>query len=116
MSDPGADRAGGPEDRRDPMGKRALFEAPVDAPADQLRPGPDRSGRDALFSAGPRESGTVVVECSACSSRTRVVAFDAARRLMSLSLYSPLLHRRHPHLIRCPACHDRTWCRIRWTA
>lgn len=98
----------------DPTGKRALFESPVVAAPDTLRGG-DRDGRTALFSTGPRIAGTVMVECSRCESRTRVGLGSLAVRLASFSLYLPLVKRSHPHRIKCPGCHETSWCRIRWS-
>lgn len=100
--------------RLDPTGKRALFDAPVQAAPDTIRSGSRREGRDALFSTGPAEVGTVLVECSACKTRTRVGLGDIAVRLASFSIYLPLLRSQHPHRIKCPSCHDLTWCRIGW--
>lgn len=99
----------------DPTGKRALFETPVVAARDTLRPGSDRAGRDALFSTGRRVPGTVVVECSGCETRTRIGFADVALRLAAFSWYVPLLKRSHPHRIRCPDCRRFRWCRIGWT-
>ncbi len=107
--------SGSSERRRlDPTGKRALFEAPVSAAEDTLRPNRSLRGRDALFSTGPPTPGTVVVECSSCEARSRITLADAAVRIVSFSLYLPLLKPRHPHRIACPECHETTWCRIRW--
>lgn len=97
----------------DPTGRHALFSAPVSASPDQLLPGNRADGRDALFSTGPRQPGTVVVECSTCQARTRVSMVDLGVRLLSISAFLPL--RRHPHWLRCPACAHHTWCRIGWT-
>lgn len=99
--------------RHDPTGKRALFESPVEASPERLRAGA-REGRDAFFSSGGREAGTVVVECSSCDARSRVGLGDIAVRLASLSLYLPLLRPSHPHRITCPSCERATWCRIGW--
>lgn len=96
------------------MGKHALFTAPVAAPPDQLRPGSGSDGREALYSTGPRQPGTVVVSCRECRSRSRVSLVDLGVRFLSVSVWLPL--RRHPHWLRCPACGDHTWCRIDWTA
>ena len=98
----------------DPQGKRALFETPPSAPADALRPGGQRSGHDALFSTGPRQRGTVVIECSHCLSRSRSSLVDLGVRVVSLSAWVPGRH--YPHWLRCPACDRRSWCRIAWTA
>lgn len=98
----------------DPTGKSALFGSPVQAAPDAIRSGNRREGRDALFSTGPAEVGTVLVECSACHGRTRIGLGDIAVRLASFSVYMPLLHPQHPHRIKCPGCHDLTWCKIGW--
>ena len=97
----------------DPQGKRALFETPVSAPRDSIRSGKPRDGKEALYSTGPAERGTVVVQCSSCQARTRINLTDLAMRMATLSAWLPA--RRHPHWLRCPACERRTWCRIDWT-
>lgn len=115
MSDPersSAPRSG--QRRLDPTGKRALFETPVTAADDTLRPQRSLRGRDALFSTGPPTPGTVVVECSSCEARSRVSLAEIAVRLASFSVYLPLLHPRHPHRMACPECRRSTWCRIGW--
>lgn len=107
-------RPSGLDGRRiDPLGKQALFDAPVQAPPDQLAPGPPAVGRHALFSSGPRQAGTVVVECSSCEVRTRTTLVSLGLQLLPFTAWLPA--RRHPHLMRCPACRRRTWCRIGWT-
>ncbi len=97
----------------DPKGKRALFEAPVEAPADHLRAGPERAGRDALFSTGKHESGTALVECDSCGARTRLGLPDLGVRLLSFTAWIP--GRKYGHWMVCPTCHHRTWCRIGWS-
>jgi len=97
----------------DPQGKRALFETPPSAAPDRLRAGPERAGRDALYSTGPTQIGTAVVDCSACHTRTRTSLPSLGLRMLSLSAWLP--GRAHPHWLRCPACGHRTWCRIGWT-
>jgi hypothetical protein len=97
----------------DPEGRSALFGTPVDAAGDLLGPGNQREGRAALYSTGPHQTGTVVVECSACDARVRSTLVDLGVRLLSLSVWLP--GRRHAHWMRCPACHEHTWCRIGWT-
>jgi hypothetical protein len=97
-------------ERLDPKGKRALFEAPVTAPPDQLRAGVARQGRDALFSVGRAEPGTVVLGCSTCRARSRVAIADLGVRLLTGSLVWP--GRRDGWFVRCPACDHRTWCSV----
>ena len=68
--------------------------------------------RRPLFSAPPRRTGTVVVVCSSCESRTPVPASQVAMPV-SLSFLSPLwMLATYPHRLRCPACQERTWCRL----
>ncbi|HEY4376733.1 MAG TPA: hypothetical protein VGM93_06225 [Acidimicrobiales bacterium] len=96
----------------DPKGKRALFEAPVGAARDTLRSGRHADGKDALYSTGRRETGTVVVACSACEARTRINLTDLGMRLATMSVWLPI--RKHSHWMRCPACGNRTWCHVGW--
>ena len=96
----------------DPLGKRALFEAPVAAAPDTLRAGRERQGREALFSTGPRQFGTVVVDCSACKVRSRTSLADIGLRLFTGSAWLP--GREYSHWMRCPTCGHRTWCSVGW--
>jgi len=96
----------------DPQGKRALFEAPVGAARDTIRSGVPRDGKDALFSTGPRQPGTVVVRCSRCKARTRINLTDLGIRMLTVSAWLP--GRSHSHWLRCPACDQRTWCHVGW--
>lgn len=106
----------GPASRRrrglDPQGRRALFEMPVDAARDSIRSGEPKEGKESLYSTGPRQAGSVVVECSGCSVRTRISLTEVAMRLASLSVWIP--GRSKGHWMRCPACGRRTWCAIAW--
>lgn len=103
-----------PERRRhlDPQGKQALFDAPVQSAPDQLS-GHGNRGRRALYSSGPREVGTVVVECATCQVRTRTTLVNLGLRMLPFTAWLPA--RRHNHFMRCPACGAMTWCRIGWT-
>jgi hypothetical protein len=96
----------------DPSGKRALFEAPVSAPPEQLLPQGSRDGRDAMFSVGPRLPGTVVVDCSSCHGRARIPITDFGTRMLTGSWFMPL--RKHDYWLRCPVCNHRTWCNVSW--
>jgi hypothetical protein len=98
----------------DPAGKQALFSAPVQAARDQIGAGNQKEGREALYSSGPRQPGTVVIACSSCLARTRVSLIDVGVRLLSVSLWLPA--RRYPHWMRCPACHRHQWCAIHWNS
>ncbi|NLV55516.1 MAG: hypothetical protein GXY13_07890 [Acidimicrobiales bacterium] len=110
-----AGRSPGPTRRRglDPQGRRALFEMPVDAARDSIRSGEPKEGKDALYSTGPRQAGSVVVECGGCGVRTRVSMTELAMRLASISVWIP--GRAKGHWMRCPACGKRRWCAIGWT-
>jgi hypothetical protein len=99
--------------RIDPNGRAALFAAPPTTARDQLGAGDQKDGRQAFFSIGPRRSGTVVVTCSSCHTRSRITVFDLALRLLTVSVWVPVL--RHPHWMRCPACGKHTWCGVAWT-
>jgi hypothetical protein len=96
----------------DPQGKRALFDTPVTAPPEQLQPMRTRQGRNAVFSVGPPERGTVLITCSSCHSRARVPFADLGVRLLTGSLFFPL--RKHDYWLRCPVCSHRTWCNVSW--
>ena len=98
--------------RIDPSGKRALFEAPVAAPPEHLRPGAAREGRDAMFSVGPPAPGTVLVECSACAARSRIAIADLGVRMLTGSLLLPGVKR--GWFVRCPSCNRRAWCSVRF--
>jgi len=101
-----------PHRRIDPLGKNALFTAPVTAAPDQLQAGRGKEGRSALFSIGPKRAGTVVITCDACGVRSRVGLLDLGVRFASMSAWLP--GRSHPHWMRCPTCHHHTWCQIGW--
>lgn len=75
---------------RDPQGKRAIFSTDV---------------QQAAF-------GTASVECSSCHQTTAVTMRQLAR-LAVPSLHLPVLRRRFPSWLRCPACQRRTWVRLR---
>ena len=97
----------------DPQGRRALFEMPVDAARDTIRSGDAKEGKDALYSTGPRQAGSVVVTCGGCRVRTRISVTDVLMRLASISLWVP--GRKKGHWMRCPACEQRHWCAVAWT-
>lgn len=97
----------------DPTGKRALFEAPVAAADDRVGVGAIHEGRAALFSTTPRRTGTVLIECGGCKSRTRASIADLGLRLVSGSVWNPF--RTRSHWLKCPSCGQRRWCRIGWT-
>jgi uncharacterized protein with PIN domain len=72
----------------------------------------DAEGKRALFSqtAAAPAFGAVTVECSSCGAETVMTAAQWVRAAVP-SLHLPLLRRRYPSLMRCPACGTRTWVR-----
>jgi hypothetical protein len=93
----------------DPMGKKALFAPPATS---ETTPGEDGPGKHALFSAGPRRSGTVVVECSRCFAHTRMTTVELGVRIAFFSLWIP--GKRYSRWMQCPECERRSWCRVHW--
>lgn len=96
----------------DPSGKAALFSSGVKAAPDIISPGRPKEGKQALYSTGPRQAGTVVVQCSKCTARARISLVDLGVRFLSLSVWIP--GRREGHWLRCPSCREHTWCSIGW--
>ena len=101
-----------PERRIDPKGKAALFQTGVVAPPDHLKPGREKQGKDALYSSGPPQPGTVVVTCQRCRVRTRASLAELGIRLLP-SVWWPIRH--YSHLMRCPSCGRFCWCNVAWT-
>ena len=104
-------------DRRDPKGKRALFEAQPIEVDDPLKDDPlihhhEPEGLEALYSAGPREGGTTVLTCSECKVRSRITVIETAVRIVSISWWNPTKH--YSRWMQCPACQTRTWCKVEW--
>lgn len=98
---------------KDPLGKSALFTPPPSPPAEDRLPGdPVPQGKHALYSAGPRRSGTVVVECSRCLNHSRMTTIELGVRVAFLSLWIP--GKRYSRWMQCPECQRRTWCRVHW--
>jgi hypothetical protein len=69
------------------------------------------AGRRAVFSAPPRQRGSVIIECEACEACTPVPFVEVPLMLVP-SLWIPM--RKYSRLMRCPACHEASWCRIHW--
>ena len=104
--------------RKDPDGKRALFEAPPLEIEDPLRDDPlishePEDGHEALYSVGEHEVGTVVITCSRCDVRSRISLIESIVRILAISAWVP--GRPYNRWIQCPACQTRSWCRIDWT-
>lgn len=103
---------------RDPLGKKALFSPPPMAPRgqsldqDPLVGGAAPDGKHALYSAGPRRTGTVLLECSRCLNHSRMSTIEAGVRIAFISVWIP--GKRFSRWMQCPECERRTWCRIHW--
>ena len=78
---------------RDPLGKRALFSPATTATT--------------ATAAGPFY---VTVHCSACDASTTLTA--PAFLFQQLPVWAWLPWRKHPNLMRCPACNELTWCAV----
>lgn len=103
--------------RSDPKGKRALFEAPpaeIDDPlADGALHDPEHhDGQAALFSTGEHQSGTGIIDCSHCGTKTRASHVDIGVRIALISLWIPGKH--FSRWMQCPNCQRRSWCRVEW--
>jgi hypothetical protein len=104
---------------KDKDGKRALFESPPIEIDDTLKDDPlvdrhDTEGHEALYSAGHRESGTAVITCSVCEVRSRISVVETVVRILSISWWNPL--QPYTRWLQCPACQQRTWVKVEWTA
>jgi hypothetical protein len=103
--------------RTDPQGKRALFESDPTEVEDELADDPlldsqSETGKEALFSIGPRIPGTAVIECSHCGVRSRRPAIETVVRIMAISWWLP--GKRYSRWFQCPDCQRRSWCRVEW--
>lgn len=74
----------------------------------------DVQGKAALFSdaTATPSLGTVSIYCSRCHSAS-IVSYGRAVRLSLPSVYLPL-RREFPTWMRCPACDERHWVRLRF--
>lgn len=118
---------------RDPLGKRALFWAPAERDDDgpprkgraQARANSHDRGRHALYSAldpdpaviQPRPRGVfgalvgpILLDCSACGSRTEVEALEFVRLHLPLWFWRP--GKGYTSLMGCPSCRRRTWISV----
>lgn len=103
---------------QDPYGKKALFAVPpqpatTDEDIDPIRGSdPAVEGKAALFSVGPHQAGTVVLDCSECETRTRMSMLEVGLRILLVSLWVP--GKQYSRWMHCPECQRRTWCRVHW--
>lgn len=82
--------------------KRSLFSA-------GSAPKPAGDGKEALFSGASR--GPIKIDCARCAQTSEVGVFDALGRLARFSFWIP--GRTYSHRLTCPACHRRSWTRLR---
>ena len=101
--------------KRSRPGRQALF---TNASAEPAAPATVGEGRRALFSEAPASAEpprpdrtSAVIHCRTCRAATKVSIASLGFSLLP-SLWMPT--RPYPRLIRCPACHHRSWCRIEW--
>ena len=75
----------------------------------------DVQGKSSLFSRAvvAPSLGSVAITCSQCHTAT-VVSYGQAVKLALPSLHLPIVRREYPSWMRCPACGDRAWVRIRF--
>ena len=71
----------------------------------------DPQGKSALFSGEPRLDGRFILECSGCGRASRVGARKILQLALPVNLTIPF--RYHHTWMKCPACEERTWVRIR---
>jgi uncharacterized protein with PIN domain len=75
----------------------------------------DVQGKSALFSrvAVTPSLGSVAITCSECHNAT-VVSYGQAVKLALPSLHLPVVRRTYPSWMRCPACSERHWVKVRF--
>lgn len=71
----------------------------------------DPQGKAALFSKTRRTDGPFLVECSGCNQTTRIGLTHLLRLAFPINFTIPL--RYHHTWLRCPACANRRWVRIK---
>lgn len=71
----------------------------------------DPRGKAALFSKTSRSDGSFLIECSDCREVTRVGLLHLLRLALPVNITIPL--RYHHTWLRCPACGQRRWVRIK---
>ena len=86
-------------------GKRALFSDPSPVAAHAPTPG-RRTGPEPV-----PDRTNAVIHCRTCLAATRVSIASLGISLLP-SVWMPT--RPYPRLLKCPACHHRSWCRIEW--
>jgi len=75
----------------------------------------DVQGKSSLFSTAvvSPSLGSVAITCSECHNAT-VVSYGRAVKLAVPSVHLPVVRRAYPSWMRCPACGERHWVKIRF--
>jgi uncharacterized protein with PIN domain len=75
----------------------------------------DVQGKSSLFSKAvvSPSLGSVAITCSECHNAT-VVSYGRAVKLAVPSVHLPVVRRAYPSWMRCPACGERHWVKIRF--
>jgi hypothetical protein len=100
---------GGRGRARDPSGKAALFShgATPLVVDEEPAPPPEPAGR---------KVGTLVVECSACETSSRVSYLDFVLLNLPIGVWLPLPGLGFNRRMTCPACGRWTWLQAHWLA
>jgi hypothetical protein len=97
---------GGRRRDRDPSGKAALFSHGATPIVVDEAPRP--------VEPEPRRAATLVVECSACSMRSRVNYLDFVLLNLPVGVWLPLPGLQFNRRMTCPACGQWTWLQAHW--
>ena len=71
----------------------------------------DPQGKAALYSNAARPEGRFSLECSSCNANSKVGL--AKLGLLQLPVSFTIPFRYHHTWMRCPACSQRTWMRVK---
>lgn len=89
---------------------------PVSPNGAMPNPRADREGKRALFSVdtpppAPPALGALRLTCSGCQT---ISALSPRQALLAVvpSVHLPILRRKYPSWMRCPACKKRQWVRV----
>ena len=76
-------------------------------------PRPDHEGKRLLFSvdAPPVARGGLQLTCSGCGAVTPLSPLQVISAALP-SVHLPILRRKFPSWMRCPACHRHQWVRV----
>jgi hypothetical protein len=99
---------GGRSRQRDPSGKAALFSHGATPLVLEDEPPPPRP------EPAERRAGTLVVECWACETRTRVSYLDFLVMNLPVGVWLPLPGLQFNRRMTCPACRQWTWLQAHW--